>query len=114
MATQAILVRLDESATDSDVGALKKWLERENLLQELVRDGRLQIQERAGTDARGNPMGAGMEILLAFVGASASTLFTEVLAQTRRGVRAWRENRRSVESGDPPHCDVDPADVDER
>jgi hypothetical protein len=112
--TRAIRVRLDGTARHSDVGALKKWLEREKLLEELARKGELQIQESGGADEQGTPMGAGMDLVLVLIGAGAETLFKEVLAQTKSAVRAWRENRGSVESGDPPDFDIEPADLDER
>ncbi|MEU4171795.1 hypothetical protein AB0F46_33550 [Streptomyces sp. NPDC026665] len=119
VSTRAIRVRLDATANQSDIGALKKWLEREKPLEDLVRNGDLRIQESAGTDEQGTdehgtPMGAGIEILMLLSGAAAQTLFDTVLRQVGRGVRAWYENRRSVESGDPPDYDVDPVDLDER
>ncbi|MET7438934.1 hypothetical protein ACWERY_09875 [Streptomyces sp. NPDC004082] len=119
VATRAIRVRLDGTASQGDIGALKKWLEREKPLEELARNGDLRIQERAGTDDQGTdehgrPMGAGIEILLLLAGAAAQSTFDIVFKQVRRGVKAWYENRRSVESGDPPDYDVDPVDLDER
>ncbi|MYT19256.1 hypothetical protein GTW69_02950, partial [Streptomyces sp. SID7760] len=72
--------------------------------------GALEIQERAGTqDGPGRPMGAGMDIVLVLIGAAAPKLFDEVFEQVKSGVRAWRENRRSVERGEPPEVDVEPA-----
>ncbi|GGX73895.1 hypothetical protein [Streptomyces minutiscleroticus] len=106
-------MRLAEDAHDSDVGALKKWLERESGLEELARRGELQIHERAAADERGTPMGAGMEIVLLLTGWAANRLFDAVLDQTVRAVTAWRANRRSVESGEPPEAEVAPGD-DER
>lgn len=114
MANQGIRVRLDGTASQSDVGALKNWLEREQPLEELVRQGRLRIQERAGTDESGTPMGVGMEILLTLTGSAATAVFAEVLQQVRRAVEAWRANRREVEDGDPPDGLVDPVDPDAR
>ncbi|MFD4788654.1 hypothetical protein ACFWN1_16665 [Streptomyces sp. NPDC058459] len=117
--TRAIRVRLDETASETDVGALKKWLEREKPLAELANQGELQIQESAGSHRRardrpGAPMGAGIEILMLLSGAAAQSVFDTVLRQVVKGVKAWHENRRSVESGDPPDYDVGPVDLDER
>ncbi|WP_028799821.1 hypothetical protein [Streptomyces sp. 142MFCol3.1] len=117
--TRAIRVRLDGTASQSDIGALKKWLEREKPLEELVRSGELRIQESAGsdeqgTDEQGTPMGAAIEILMLLSGAAAQSMFDTVFKQVGRGVKAWYENRRSVESGDPPDYDVDPVHLDER
>ncbi len=68
VAARAIRVRLDGMASDSDVGALKKWLERRGRLQQLVKRGDLRIEERAGTDEQGTPMGVGMDIVLVLIG----------------------------------------------
>ncbi|MFE6846488.1 hypothetical protein [Streptomyces sp. NPDC057686] len=107
MANTTIRVRLTQGASESDTAALKAWLEREQKLEAHRDNGVLEIHERAGTgDGPGSPMGAGMEIVLVLIGAAASTLFDEVLAQVKSGVRAWRENRRSVERGDPPEVEV--------
>lgn len=119
VATRAIRVRLDGTASQSDIDALKKWLEREKPLEELVRNGDLRIQESAGTDKQGTdehgrPMGAAIEILMLLSGAAAQSAFDTVFKQVGRGVKAWYENRRSVESGDPPDYDVDPVTLDER
>ncbi|MFF3859632.1 hypothetical protein [Streptomyces sp. NPDC002209] len=107
MANTTIRVRLTQGASESDTAALKAWLEREQKLEAHRDNGVLEIHERAGTeDGPGSPMGTGMEIVLVLIGAAASTLFDEVLAQVKSGVRAWRENRRSVERGDPPEVEV--------
>lgn len=107
MANTAIRVRLTQGASESDTGALKAWLEREQKLEALRNSGGLEIQERAGTeDGSGSPMGAGMEITLVLIGAVGPKLFEEVFEQVKSGVRAWRENRRSVERGDPPEVEV--------
>ncbi|MEV0413502.1 hypothetical protein AB0I68_22530 [Streptomyces sp. NPDC050448] len=109
MANTAIRVRLTRGASESDTGALKAWLEREQKLEELRNSGRLEIQERAGTEAGpASPMGAGMEIMLVLIGAGAPKLFDEVFEQVKSGVRAWRENRRFVERGEPPEVEVAP------
>jgi len=114
VADRGIRVRLDGNVRQGDVGALKNWLEREQPLEQLVRDGRLRIQERAGTDEHGTPMGVGMEILLTMVGAATTAVFAEVLKQVRQAVEAWQANRREVEDGDPPDSRVDPVDPDAR
>ncbi|MCB5179042.1 hypothetical protein [Streptomyces antimicrobicus] len=104
-------MRLARSASERDVGALKAWLERERKLEALRNNGELEIHEGASAeDARGpgTPMGAGFDIMLVLIGAAAPKVFDEVYAQVKSGVQAWRENRRSVESGEPPEVDVTP------
>ncbi|MGW4687331.1 hypothetical protein ACWEPM_20865 [Streptomyces sp. NPDC004244] len=109
MANTAVRVRLTEGASESDIGALKAWLERERKLEALRDAGCLEIRERAGTvDGTANPMGAGLEIVLVLIGAAAPKLFDEVYEQAKSGVRAWRENRRAVERGEPPEVEVAP------
>ncbi|MFF4347295.1 hypothetical protein [Streptomyces sp. NPDC001530] len=112
MTTQAVRVRLDGTA--SDVGALRKWLERERPLEERIARGELRIEERPGTPEHGTPMGVGTDILLVLATVGAEEVVKELLGQTRSAVRAWRDNRRSVESGDPPEYHVDTADPGER
>ncbi|MEU7054668.1 hypothetical protein [Streptomyces sp. NPDC046197] len=112
VAGRGIRVRLDGSASRSDVGALKAWLERERPLEELVREGQLRILERPRTDGPSGHMGIGMEIVLVLVGAGANVAFKELLEQTKRAVAAWRTNRGEVESGDPPEGHVDPVNLD--
>ncbi|MEW2414638.1 hypothetical protein AB0953_13040 [Streptomyces sp. NPDC046866] len=107
MASTAVRVRLKQGASESDIGALKAWLEREHKLEALRDAGGLEIRERAGTaDGPGSPMGAGLEIVLVLIGAVAPKLFDEVYEQVKSGVRAWQENRRSVERGEPPEAEV--------
>ncbi|PZG99812.1 hypothetical protein C1I97_23805 [Streptomyces sp. NTH33] len=113
MAGRSIRVRLDGSASSKDLGALKAWLERERPLEELVRDGRLRIVEQPRSDGPPGHMGVGMEILLILIGAGADAVSKELVEQTRRAVKAWLENRRRVESGDPPEPHVDPVRRDE-
>ncbi|KPH99531.1 hypothetical protein OV450_5244 [Actinobacteria bacterium OV450] len=109
MANTTIRVRLMQGASEGDIGALKAWLEREQKLEALRNSGRLEIHERAGAeDGPANPMGAGMDIMLVLIGAGAPRLFDEVFEQVKSGVRAWRENRRAVERGEPPEVDVTP------
>ncbi|MFE2146554.1 hypothetical protein ACFXA3_33320 [Streptomyces sp. NPDC059456] len=109
MANTAIRVRLTQGASEGDVGALKAWLEREQKLEALRNSGGLEIHERAGAqDGPASPMGAGMDIMLVLIGAAAPRLFDEVFEQVKSGVRAWRENRRAVERGEPPEVDVTP------
>jgi hypothetical protein len=55
-----------------------------------------------------------MDIVLVLIGAGAETLFKELLAQVKSAVRAWSDNRGSVENGDPPEARVDPLGSDER
>ncbi|MFI9601674.1 hypothetical protein ACIHCX_17720 [Streptomyces sp. NPDC052043] len=113
VAGRRVRVRLDGSESGKDIGALKAWLEREKPLDDLVRDGRLRIVEQPRSDVRTGSMGAGMEILLVLLGAGAEAAFDELLAQTKRAVAAWLENRRRVESGDSPEPHVDPVHPDE-
>ncbi|MER5930101.1 hypothetical protein [Streptomyces sp. NPDC002054] len=106
MANRTVRVRLTHGASESDIGALKAWLEREQKLEELRSRGRLAIEERAGTEESGHAMGAGLEIVLVLIGVVASKLFDEVYEQVKSGVRAWQENRRAVERGEPPEVEV--------
>ncbi|MFF4101851.1 hypothetical protein [Streptomyces sp. NPDC001903] len=107
MANTAIRVRLTQGGSEGDIGALKAWLEREQKLEALRNSGRLEIHESAGEeDGPGSPMGAGMDIVLVLIGAVAPKVFDEVFEQVKSGVRAWRENRRAVERGEPPEVDV--------
>ncbi|MGW0753703.1 hypothetical protein [Streptomyces sp. NPDC002587] len=108
MANTAVRVRLGRGASASDVGALKAWLEREHKLEALRSSGDLEIRERAAEEHPGNPMGAGLEILLVLVSVAGPTLFEDVYKQAKSGVRAWRENRRAVERGEPPEVEVVP------
>lgn len=112
--TRGIRIRLDGTATERDIGALRTWLEREKPLDELVRAGRLRIDERSRTDETGTPMGIGMEIVVALVGGAGSVVFQELLEQVKAAVRAWRANRREVEHGEPPEGRVDPVNLDDR
>ncbi|MFE9771296.1 hypothetical protein ACFYOV_06410 [Streptomyces sp. NPDC005931] len=114
VANQGIRVRLDGTASERDVGALRRWLEREQPLDELVREGRLQIRERRRTDETGAPMGAGMEIVVVIVGAAATVVFQELLDRVKRAVSAWQANRRDVEDGEPPEDRVEPVTLDDR
>ena len=114
VATQGIRVRLDGTAAERDIGALRKWLEREQPLHERMDAGELRIYERPGTDGTGAPMGVGMDIVLVVTGAGAAVMFEELLAQVKRAVSAWRANRNAVESGDPPDAEVEPVNVDDR
>lgn len=116
VADRGIRVRLSGTADDSDIDALKSWLEREQPLEALVREGRLVIQMRSDTSAtveRGNPMGLGMEIFLAFVGGASGELVRRVTVTVERAFSAWQENRRDVERGDPPDGRVDAVTPDE-
>ncbi|MEV8531004.1 hypothetical protein [Streptomyces sp. NPDC051211] len=106
-------MRLTHGAGESDIGALKAWLEREQKLADLRNSGRLAIEERTGTEESGHPMGAGLDIVLVLIGVVGPTLFDEVYRQVKSGVQAWRENRRAVERGEPPEVEVTP-DGDER
>ncbi len=114
MANQGIRIRLVGRAADSDIGALRKWLEREKPLEERVRAGQLKIHERPRTDETGTPMGVGSDIVLIVTGAAATVVFQELLDQVRRAVSAWRDNRRDVEDGEPPEGRVEPVNLDDR
>ncbi|MFF3328592.1 hypothetical protein ACFYWX_03370 [Streptomyces sp. NPDC002888] len=108
VADQGIRVRLDESASRSDVTALKTWLERESLLEEL------RIIERPRGDVPDGHMGVGMEIWLVVVSSATTVVTDRLLNHIIRAVRAWQDNRREVESGEPPRVDVDSVNLDER
>ncbi|MFF7359384.1 hypothetical protein [Streptomyces sp. NPDC008125] len=102
---------LGDTADDVDVAALKKWLERERSLERWVNDNTLRIHERPRAVATGDAgvtMGAGTDIVLVLIGAVTPGLFERVLAATESGVKAWRENRRSVEQGAPPVPEITP------
>ncbi|WP_203586916.1 hypothetical protein [Actinospica acidiphila] len=114
VADQDICIRLDGSATEGDVTALRNWLEREKPLDDLLRDGRLRLFERPATDRGGAPMGTSQEIVIAVTSAGATVVFQELLEQVRNGVRAWRDNRRQVEDGEPPQGRVEPVNRDDR
>ncbi|MEV8594290.1 hypothetical protein ACIHFC_11620 [Streptomyces sp. NPDC052013] len=114
VAEQGIRVRLDGPARAGDIAALRNWLEREQLLEELIRRGALRIEERARTDESGAPMGLGMDILVLLLNAGAGVAVAELVEQVKKAVSAWRENRRAVESGEPPSGSVEPVDVDDR
>ncbi|MEU9254407.1 hypothetical protein AB0D66_21425 [Streptomyces sp. NPDC048270] len=104
-----IRVRLGQGAGASDVHALKAWLEREHRLEALRNSGDLEITERAGGEERpGSPMGAGLEIGLVLAAIVGPKIFDDVYEQAKSGVRAWRQNRRSVEAGEPPEVEVVP------
>ncbi|MDT6985875.1 hypothetical protein ACFSUJ_17720 [Streptomyces lusitanus] len=108
VADQDICIRLEGNATEGDVTALRNWLEREKPLEDLLRYGRVRIRERPATDHDGAPMGTSQEIVIAVTSAGATVVFQELLEQVRRGVRAWRDNRREVENGEPPEGRVEP------
>ncbi|MHC3470152.1 hypothetical protein ACYF6T_15705 [Streptomyces sp. 7R007] len=115
VANQEIRVRLDRTAGESDVGALKKWLEREEPLDHWARRGELRIEVRGRRDGEpGTPMGFGSEIVVALIGAGASAAFKELVPAVRLAVQAWRDNRREVEDGEPPDADVDGVGPDDR
>ncbi|MCI3274831.1 hypothetical protein [Streptomyces cylindrosporus] len=115
MANREIRVRLDRTASESDVGALREWLAREQPLYVWASRGELAIEKRERTDVEpGSPMGFGDEIVVALIGAGASALFKELLQAVRYAVEAWRDNRRDVEDGEPPGVDVDGVDPDAR
>ncbi|MFJ9728185.1 hypothetical protein ACIRP3_36125 [Streptomyces sp. NPDC101209] len=107
VADQEIRVRLDRTAGDRDVVALRQWLEREEPLAEGLRRGELQIElrDRRNEDP-GTPMGFGTEVVVVVIGGAASAAFKELMVAVRLAVVAWRENRRSVEAGDPPEAQV--------
>ncbi|MFI0503373.1 hypothetical protein ACH3WN_10965 [Streptomyces albogriseolus] len=114
VADQDIRIRLDGSATEGDVTALHNWLEREKPLDDLLRGGKLRIRERPAADHDGAPMGTSQEIVIAVTSAGATVVFQELLEQVKRGVVAWRDNRREVENGEPPQGRVEPVNRDDR
>lgn len=114
MAEQGIRVRLDGPASESDITALRNWLERERLFEELIRRGALRIEERPRTDESGAPMGVGMDIVVLLLNAGVGVALAELLEQVKKAVAAWRENRRAVERGEPPSGSVEPVDADDR
>lgn len=109
-----VRVRLDGRAGDSDVTALKAWLEREKPLAERIHDDTLRIEVRHRTDQPPGHMGFGTEIVLVVLGSATSAAVTELVGYVRRAVRAWLENRGRVEGGESPTPNVEPLDSDER
>lgn len=105
-----VRVSLDASASRTDAGALQAWLEHEQPLQAMVRGGTLRIEVRPG-DAGGEHMGSAWEIVLQILG-DVTTVAT-LAEYTQRAVRAWQDNRRRVEDGEPPRTLVEPLDPDE-
>ncbi|MER5911583.1 hypothetical protein ABT124_14000 [Streptomyces sp. NPDC001982] len=109
-----VRVRLDGRASDSDVNALKAWLEREKPLEERIREDTLRIEVRHRTDQPPGHMGFGTEIVLVVLGSATSAAVTGLMGYVERAVRAWLENRGRVESGESPTPNVEPLDSDER
>ncbi|MFJ9250679.1 hypothetical protein [Streptomyces sp. NPDC101776] len=109
-----IRIRLDRTAGERDVGALMAWLAREEPLEELLRANRLRIDEGQSSEpGPGVPMGVGSEIVVVLVGAAAGPVFSQLVQDIRRGVDAWRANRRDVEHGPSPGADVRVANPDD-
>ncbi|WP_416972385.1 hypothetical protein [Streptomyces sp. 4F14] len=95
VAGSGVRVRLDGSR--GDVGALKAWLEREEPLGRLVREGKLRIEERARGGEGREHMGVELELVLQLVEGVVAT--GTLLGWTKRSVDSWKENRRQVERG---------------
>ncbi|MGV9251585.1 effector-associated constant component EACC1 [Streptomyces sp. NPDC003697] len=106
MAGQVIRVRLDGSADENEVMALKAWLEREKPLEELVRSGHLHIEEQVRKDTPTGQMGSGWEIVLHV--AETFTAAVALAEQTERAINAWRANRRRAGQDEPPNPQVEP------
>ncbi|GGV72499.1 MULTISPECIES: hypothetical protein [Streptomyces] len=105
---RAIRIRLDANATKDDVTALKAWLEREKPLEDLIRQGRLRIVERPGSEGPPGQMGYFTDLLLEkAVDEGTEIVLALLLTQVRRAVKAWKDNRRRVERGTPPEEEVD-------
>jgi hypothetical protein len=105
-----VRVRLDGRAHRSDVSALKAWLEREEVLRGAVDEGALTIEEQVSADGPDGHMGADYEIVLLITGTLLNV--AQLAEYTARAVKAWRDNRRRVESGEPPETRVDRLDRD--
>ncbi|MFF9625698.1 hypothetical protein [Streptomyces griseosporeus] len=97
----------------SDVGALKKWLEQEQALAELIRAHRVSVEERHRADGPPGHMGLGTEIVLVIVETGTTVTVATLTQHVDRAVRAWLANRRRVESGEPPRPDITELDSDE-
>ncbi|GHF74341.1 hypothetical protein GCM10018783_50080 [Streptomyces griseosporeus] len=108
-----VRVRLDGNVSGSDVGALKKWLEQEQPLAELIREHRVSVEERHRTDGPAGHMGLGTEILLVIVETGTTVTVASLTQHVERAVRAWLANRRRVESGEPPRPQITDLDSDE-
>lgn len=108
-AVRTIRVTLEEgTGGEADLGALKKWLEREPGLEDLADREALRIELRTSAETTGTPMGAGMEILIVVLGVVGQPLFNDVYQKVKQGVNAWRENRRSVEPAPEPQPLITP------
>ncbi|MHC5903164.1 hypothetical protein ACVNF4_04510 [Streptomyces sp. S6] len=95
----------------SDADALKAWLEREELLGGLVREGRLRFEVRPSAGGEHEHMGLQMDLVVQIVDSVAdlATIGGVLLSS----VHAWRSNRDRVTgeaTADPP---VDPLDPDQ-
>jgi hypothetical protein len=113
VAGPGIRVRLEGNVSGSDVGALRKWLEQEQALAELLRDRKVRVEERHRTDAPAGHMGLGTEILLVIVETGTTVTVASLTQHVERAVRAWLANRRRVESGEQPRPDIRELDSDE-
>ncbi|KND30816.1 effector-associated constant component EACC1 [Streptomyces acidiscabies] len=102
-------VRYDGSR--SDVDALKAWLEREESLSGLVREGALRIEERSRSGAGPEHMGSQTELVLLVIGTVAN--LTTIGASASASVRAWRANRERVTGDTTPEATVEPLDPDQ-
>ncbi|MFE1443219.1 hypothetical protein [Streptomyces sp. NPDC058739] len=114
VASTGVRVRLDGGG-GGDVSALKKWLEQEQPLAELIGAHQVTVEERHRTeqpDGRRH-MGFGTEIVLVIVGSTATVTVTALIEHVQRAVKAWLANRRQVESGDPPRPAISELDSDE-
>jgi len=105
-------VRVRLGGSRGDVGALKAWLEREESLGRLVREGKLRIEERAGGGEGREHMGVELELVLQLIEGAVAT--GTLLGWTKRSVDAWKENRRQVERGvEHPDPVVEPLEPDQ-
>lgn len=105
-----VRVELERGTRRSEVNALKAWLEREELLKRAVDEGALTIEEQVSADGSDGHMGADYEIVLLITGTLVNV--AQLVDYTTRAVKAWRDNRRRVGSGEPPETRVDPLDPD--
>ncbi|WDV53111.1 hypothetical protein PV963_23460 [Streptomyces coeruleorubidus] len=109
VAVLGVRVRLGAGATVDDVRALKTWLEREEPLEELLSKRHLIIEEQAGTDGPDGRLGPDIELVLRVLGHVVT--LAALTEYTARAVKAWTNNRRRLQRGDPDP-EIRPLDPD--
>lgn len=109
VAVLGVRVRLGAGATVDDVRALKTWLEREEPLEELLSGQHLRIEEQTSTDGTKGRLGPDLELVLRIIGDVVTV--AALTEYTARAVKAWANNRRRLQGGDP-EPQIRPVDSD--